>query len=129
MARALTQPSLIADLCSLIALALSRSRSYALRLHSCLQRCFSANAIGGLALSLRYACPLALTLALACSSVMLVLSLSCCAYVSVCVCVRLCVMRLSMRFPLLVCLIAFGNYYYVVAVVVAAVAMACCCCF
>lgn len=51
-----------------------------------------------------------------------------------CVCVRLCVMRLSMRFPLLVCLIAFGNYYYVVAVVVAAavvaaVAMACCCCF
>lgn len=64
------------------------------------------------------------------SLVLLVLSLSCCAFV--CVYVRLCVMRLSMRFPLLVCLIAFGNYYYAVAVVLAAVvvavAMACCCC-
>lgn len=35
-------------------------------------------------------------------------------------CVRVCVcVRLSMRFPLLVCLIAFGNYYY----------WCCCCCF
>lgn len=85
-----SQPSLA---CSL-GLEFSLSRSYALQLHLCLQRCFSADAIGGLALR-AYARTRVLALAFALLSSKLcrgidVLSLSCCAPCTVCTHLRLC---------------------------------------